>query len=215
MSCVDERHSNPTRLAELVCARFCHDLAGPLGAMAGMVELARDDAGAATEALSVIEDASTEMGQRLRLLRAAWTGDNGPMDVSELSALAEGLPNARRLKLDFDAVEPPSLPAGVARIVLNLLLLAAESLAGGGRIELSGDPGTQMLLRIDGQRAAWPAGLRVLLADNSAAWAALDSPRTLQGPLTALTAHSLGIRLSLLIGIGQDGPAPLLLSVLP
>lgn len=207
--------TNPMRLSELVCARFCHDLAGPLGSLAGMIELARDDVGASAEALSVMEDATAEMGQRLRLLRAAWTGDGGAMDVSELRVLAQGLPNARRLRLDLDAMTPTVMATGIARTILNLLLLASESLPAGGRIELSGDPGTQMMLRIEGQRAAWPAGLGLLFSDDSAAWAALDGPRTLAGPLAALTARSLGIGLSMLIGIGQDGPSPLLLSVAP
>ena len=205
--------ADPWRLAELVCARFCHDLAGPVGSLAGMVELAREDAGAAEEALSVMEAASAEMGNRLRLLRAAWTGDAGAMDLVEIRTLAAGLPNGRRLRLDFDAVAPAMLGAGMARMVLNLLLLAAESLPAGGSIELSGDPGAQLLLRIEGRRAAWPAGLGLMLNDNRAAWAALDGPRNLQAPFTALTAGRLGLRLSMPIGVGDAGPAPLLLGV--
>ncbi len=209
---IDPIGADPWRLAELVCARFCHDLAGPVGSLAGMVELAREDAGAAEEALSVMQAASAEMGNRLALLRAAWTGDAGAMDVSDIRTLAAGLPNARRLRLDFDAVAPAMLDAGMARMVLNLLLLAAESLPAGGSIGLSGDPGAQLLLRIEGRRAAWPAGFGPMLNDNAAAWAALDGPRNLQAPFTALVASRLGLRLSMLVGVGPGGTPPLLLS---
>ena len=43
-------------------------------------------------------------------------------------------------------------------MVLNLLLLAAESLPGGGIVALSGSPGKHVLVTIAGPRAAWPAG---------------------------------------------------------
>ena len=207
--------ADPVRLSELVCARLCHDLAGPLGPMAGVVELAREDSGAVSEALAVMHDATHEMGNRLRLLRAAWTGDGAAIDFAALQILAAGLPNGRRLRLDFSAVTAAILPPAVARVVLNLLLLAAESLPAGGTIRLSGDPGDSLLLRIDGQRAAWPPGLAAILATEAAAWAALDTPRTLQAPLTALTARALGLHLSMLIGIAQAEAAPPLLLTVP
>ena len=209
-------NADPVRLSELVCARLCHDLAGPLSPLIGMVELAREVPSAIGEALSVVEDAAAEMGNRLRLLRAAWTGDGGEMDSAGLRALASGLPNARRLRLVFDIAAPTALSAGMARVALNLLLLAAESLPLGGTIRLSGDSASELLLRIEGPRAAWPAGLSVVLSDEAAAWTALDGPRTLQAPLTALTARSLGLHLSMLIGIGEAGAVPpLLLTATP
>lgn len=209
-------YADPVRLSELICARLCHDLAGPLSPLAGMVELAREDPAATGEALSVVEDAAAEMGNRLRLLRAAWTRDGGEMDVAGLRALASGLPNARRLRLIFDISAPTALSAGMARVALNLLLLAAESLPVGGTIRLSGDSASELLLRIEGHRAAWPAGLSLVLSNEAAAWKALDGPRTLQAPLTALTARSLGLGLSMLIGIGEAVAAPpLLLTTTP
>jgi hypothetical protein len=130
------------------------------------------------------------------------------MDITSLCGLAAGLPNARRLRLDVDALNPSEVPAGVARLLLNLLLLAAESLPAGGTITLAGDPASDVLIRIEGQRAAWPKGLAAMLKNETAAWAALEGPRTLQGPLTVLTAHDLGLGLSMLIGIGQAQAAP-------
>jgi hypothetical protein len=99
-------------------------------------------------------------------------------------------------------------------VVLNLLLLAAEALRGGGTLRLSGAPDGELLIRIDGPRAAWPAGLAACLADEEAAWAALDDPRALQAPLTALIARQAGVRLSMLLPSGiAGGVPPLLLSL--
>ena len=74
--------------------------------------------------------------------------------------------------------------------MLNLLLLAAESLPGGGIVALSGSPAHSILVTISGPRAAWPAGLAIWLNDEAAAWQAmLADPRRLQAPLTALLAR--------------------------
>ena len=35
--------SDSLRLAELLCARLCHDLSGPLGALIGILEIAREE----------------------------------------------------------------------------------------------------------------------------------------------------------------------------
>jgi histidine phosphotransferase ChpT len=204
--------TDPIRLAELICARLCHDLSGPLGPLLGMMEMARDDPGTAGEALSIAADAAETMGKRLRLLRAAWAGDGGAMTVAELRALAEGLPAGSRIVLDISGLaSAPAFAAPVARTVLNLLLLAAEGLRGGGTLRLSGTPDGELLIRIDGPRAAWPAGLAAYLADEEAAWTALNDPRALQAPLTALIARQAGVRLNMLLPSGIAGSAPPLL----
>ncbi len=204
--------TDPIRLAELICARLCHDLSGPLGPLMGMMAIARDDPGAAGEALSLAADAADIMGKRLALLRAAWAGDGGPMAVTELQTLAKGLPAGARIALDVSGLAPePAFAAPVARVVLNLLLLAAEALRGGGAEDGDGLPDGELLIHIDGPRAAWPAGLAACLADEAAAWAALDDPRALQAPLTALIARHAGVRLSILLPSGIAGGAPPLL----
>ena len=67
-----------------------------------------------------------------------------------------------------------SLPP-TGRLVLNILLLAAESLPGGGLIALSGSPASDVLVTIDGPRAAWPPGFAACLTDETAAWEALTA----------------------------------------
>ena len=85
-------------------------------------------------------------------------------------------------------------PAPVGRLVLNLLLLAADLLPQGGVLRLDGGAG-DLIARLHGPQAAWPAGLIGMLADAATAWQALGNPRTLQAPLTALLARHHGLRL--------------------
>ena len=209
--------SEALRLAELLCARLCHDLGGLLGSLIGVLEIAREEH-AESETLALAEETAIELGQRLKLLRAAWGQDAEELDVIRLQNFGDSLSTGRRLRLDLEGLQlEPAFSPPAGRLILNILLLAAESLPGGGIIALAGSPANHILITITGPRAAWPAGLGACLADEPAAWAAvLAGPRNLQAPLTALIARAHGFRLSILMpgtaaGDGDASP-PLLLS---
>lgn len=202
------------RLAEALAIRLCHDLSGPLGALGA----ALGEVGAEAEALSLAQEASTVLRQRLALLRAAWGAAPPGLTGAALAELATGLTNAHRLRLDLD----PQLRAGtfapaLARPAVNAVLLAGESLPGGGTIALGGDPARELTVSIAGPRAAWPEGLGRLLADPDAAWDALDSigealpGRRLQAALTALLAQEAGTEARLLLAPRTETAPPLIL----
>jgi histidine phosphotransferase ChpT len=207
----------PLRLAELLCARLCHDLSGPLGALVGVLEIARDE-NPDSETLALAEDTAVELAQRLKLLRAAWGHDGEDMNVARLRGFADTLSSSRRVRLDLTGLDPDAVfPAPAARVLLNLVLLAAESLPGGGIIALSGSLADTILMTIAGPRAAWPVGLAAWLSDEPAAWDAIFAdPRRLQAPLATLLARGPGMRLSMLMPAGTigegDAAPPLLLS---
>jgi histidine phosphotransferase ChpT len=212
--------SDAFRLAELLCAHICHDLAGPVGALVGALEFVREQQPDSEEA-GLAEEAANDIAQRLKLMRAAWSRTSEDLDVPRLASLAAGLTATRKLQivlggLDHDLVFQPR----AARIVLNLLLLGAESMPGGGTMTLSSTPRGGILVAIEGSRAGWPSGLATWLADEGSAWDALISgARHVQGPLTALLARQQGLRLSIMMpaGAGADanGCPPLLLDLAP
>ena len=197
-------HTDALRIAEVLAARLCHDLAGPVGSLNQALELVAGD----DEGLALARQAAAELARRVKLLRAAWTPDGPDLSLSKLRDLAP-----ERLTLDLFGLpggtvfQPP-----MARLVLNLILLAQESLPAGGLVALYGTA-TDLVVTIAGPKAAWPSGLVLCLTDPDAALSALTAPRTLQMPLTALLAQGLGLRLSLLIGAAKSGPPPLRLSI--
>ncbi len=207
------------RLAELLATRLCHDLSGPLGTLMGSLEMLAEEPESAEEALTLAGDVSTVLGNRLRLLRAAWAGGTPALDVASFRDMAGGL-TTRRLRLDLDGIDTAGqfTPTG-ARVALNVVMLAADCLAGGGVVRVSGDPRRDLLVVIEGARAAWPAGFAGFLSDDSHAWLALretegvEASRGLQGPLTALIARSCGIRLSLLMAATAEAAPPLLVQL--
>lgn len=197
-------------LAERLATRLCHDLGGPLGGLTA----ALGEAGTDPEALSLAREATVALRLRLKLLRAAW-GAPAALAPDGLRDLAAGLPNAHRLQLELAGpVATAALPPLCARLLLNALLLAAESLPRGGQIVLEGDPAREIVLAIDGANSAWPEGLGLLLADRASAWTSLADALTrtprLQAALTALLAHQAGARGRLLLGATGDAASPVL-----
>ncbi len=193
-------------LADALCARLCHDLSSPLGTLMGALEMIADDADAAAEALPLARDVAAELVGRLRLFRAAWSGDCGPLSAAQLADLAAGLPG--QVRAELDGLRGGCFPAATARVLVNLLLLGGEALPRGGVVTLSGEPGGDVVATIKGPSAAWPAALAACLVGGAPA---LDDPRRVQAPLVVLLARAAGLRLSLLLAPGAPVSAPPLL----
>jgi hypothetical protein len=207
----------PIQLAELVCTRFSHDLSGLLGSLNGLLELVAEGQHDVPPEISLAAETAAEMMVRLRLLRAAWGGILDPMDISTLEKEMQRAAGNHELQLDLEAVSGTHVfPRGMARVVLNVVLLACEATPRGGVLTLAGDPSDGLVVQIAGPGAAWPPGFAMFIVDEALAWAALDDPRDLQTPLTALIAQAVGVRLSLMIPTGSSAdfaiPPPLLIA---
>ena len=214
-----ERMSDPLRLAELIATRVLHDVGGLASTLAATVELALDEAGAAGESLTSAADLAAELNRRVRLLRSAWGPAGEALDTARLQDLALATPGAHRMRLDLS-----SLPRGrlfspeLSRVLLNVIVLAAESLPRGGTLTLLQTSEAGVIATIRGQRAAWPETLAASLGSEAAAWSALDTPRGLLAPLVALIAHRLGVPLALAPPTrvpGRRGPPSLLIGAVP
>lgn len=189
--------SHLTRFGGVLIQRIVHDLAGAAGALEGAVELAATDPEIAADALDVARETAAVLSARLRLLRAAWLPSGEPIDAAGIARLWVGLPGASRLthRLDglTDAVPPDRVPA-----LLHAIAVAAEGLPRGGTITVSGDV-VGLSVAIDGAGGGWPAGFAGLLADATAAHAALlaAEPATLTAAACAAIVHRDGVRASL------------------
>lgn len=142
------------------------------------------------------------------LCLAAWRPASAPLGLPVLLDLARGLPH--QVGVDAGGLAPDTVfPPATGRVVLNLLLLAAEAQPRGGTIRLAGSA-ADLFLRLDGPGAAWPAGLAVWARDRNAARAALVSEAGFQGGLTALLAAEAGLGLSFVMPPTRQTAAPLL-----
>jgi hypothetical protein len=91
---------DPLQLAELVAAKLSHDLSGLLGSLTGVLEVAGEASGGATDEIALAAETASILLLRLQLLREAWGGVAKPMDLPTLAARKRGTIGEQRLKLD-------------------------------------------------------------------------------------------------------------------
>jgi histidine phosphotransferase ChpT len=194
------------RLIELASTRLCHDISGLLGSLECALAASADGSAPGSNTGRTASGTAQALATRLDLRRCAWGPDGDPMSLAHIRHLARGLPE--QISVDMSAMDQNAvLPAATGRIVLNLLLLAADSLPSGGTVVVAGEP-DDLFVRISGQAAAWPTGTAVCLLDEAEARSALTDGRSLQMALTALLAHAAGIRLSVVLsGSSRNKPA--------
>ena len=125
-------------LAQLLCTRLCHDLAGPVGAVAAGVELiGGDPTQVDAETLGLIGNSSAAASLKLKFMRAALgavgaSGDAKSLFDGYLEAVAGpgGKPLVTWPNPDAMAIGAAQLGAPWFQTVLNLCLLTLEAQAG-------------------------------------------------------------------------------------
>ena len=204
-------------LARLLCTRICHDLAGPVSAVAAGVELIGNDPEQADEeTLGLIGDSSTAASRKLKFLRAALGVAMGSTD--DIKDLLDGYLDATAaMGGRIEVLWPQSdeligigerLGPESNQLILNLCLLAIESQPGcrslalsvhaeAGRqtitIEVSGDPARSSTLRDDIVSAATDTVDQPITAKNVQAFTSGQLVRSLGGALE-LSAQENGMR---------------------
>lgn len=165
------------RVTELLAARLCHELIGPIAAINNGIEvLADDDADFAREAVTLVGGSARQAGGRLQFYRFAYGfGRSGGISGPPPHELAAAIFDETRFACDYRATAR-ALPLDQQKLACNLLLVGAEALPRGGSLVVeAGASGPE----IDA------SGAGVMLPEETKA--ALD----LTTPLEALTSRSV------------------------
>ncbi|WP_426958210.1 histidine phosphotransferase family protein [Muricoccus radiodurans] len=187
-------------LTQDLCARMCHDLGGPLGALDGALDLAE----MGPEALDVAREGAEAMRRRLRLWRAAAGAGTGPLGREGLGELLEGTLAGGRAKADLSGLSENPLPAPIAQALLVAAMLGGEALPRGGVVRLAGDAGG-LAIWPEGRGAVWPAALTASLAGEE-----VRGPREVLARLLMQLVEVAGLRASLTLD-GASAAGPLML----
>ncbi|WP_439497790.1 histidine phosphotransferase ChpT [Bosea sp. (in: a-proteobacteria)] len=163
----------PLDLAALLCSRVCHDVISPVGAIVNALEvLEEDDPSMRDFALELIKKSARSASARLQFARLAFgaAGSAGAMiDLGDAGTVANGFLNDDKLSLDWEAPRA-LLPKNQVKLLLNLLILAAQAVPRGGRLvsraTVEGEQG-RFEINATGSHARIPAHVEELLAGRS------------------------------------------------
>jgi histidine phosphotransferase ChpT len=191
-------------LAELLCARLCHDLAGAVGAVGTGVELLAEsgaDPGPADEAMALLVESAAVAVHRLKFLRMALGGRGPAMASDQIRSLVgeffgSQMGNRGALQLDWQDGGPPLWDADEAKLLLNLILMARDCLPRGGTVAVerrtTGIAAVGLRVAAQGVRAAAAEAVKALQATDVATL----GPRGAQGYYTMLLARRMGLSIN-------------------
>ncbi len=191
------------QLAELMAARLCHDLVGPIGAVANGVELlgaGEPDA----EVTGLIALSARQATRRLQWFRVAFGSASGlPSEAmfGETRRLAQGLFEDSRVALDWhapDADIEALASREAAKFALNLSLVALECLPRGGGVQVRIAPSrnsVKITVAAVGVAARVPEDMQLALRGDAPI--AELTPKSVPAYLAARIAGQAGSRLDI------------------
>jgi histidine phosphotransferase ChpT len=139
-----------TDLAAMLCSRVCHDLINPVGAIGNGLEVLADPSQAAMAdgAQELIANSAKHARAKLEFARLAYGASSmagTDFDTRECERVARLLFEIEKADLDWQ-VPLILLPKHKAKLLMNMLLIAAMAVPRGGvvRIEVTGSAGNEM-----------------------------------------------------------------------
>lgn len=131
-------------MAELLCTRMCHDMAGPIGAVSNGAELLDDEDGGsgASQAFELIQTSAKSAVSKLVFFRNAYGRINfaGEADLFEIKGMTENYLEGSKIKLIWNGTHENSaisISRKLGRIILLVILFISESMIKGGDITVA------------------------------------------------------------------------------
>lgn len=138
-----------TDLAAMLCSRVCHDLINPVGAIGNGLEVLADpnQAAMAEGAQELIANSAKHARAKLEFARLAYGASSTAgtdFDTRECERVAKLLFEIEKANLDWQ-VPMILLPKHKAKLLMNMLLIAAMAVPRGGMVkaELTGATGSE------------------------------------------------------------------------
>lgn len=176
------------RVLELLTARLCHDLIGPVAAIANGVELlGEDDPDFVRDAVALVGDSARKANARLQFYRFAYGFRGGGLTGPAPHLLAAEYFAETAIECAYGA-EARSLPVERQKLACLMLAMAGEGLPRGGRLALGvGAAGPQVDASGEGNGPSPEARAALVLA----------------APIETLTTRSVGAYFAGLIAAAQ------------
>jgi len=159
--------------AALLCSRVCHDLISPAGAIVNGLEVLEESKDEETKsfALDLIKKSAKTASARLQFCRIAFGAAgsaSAQVDLGDAENVARGFIEDEKVKVTWN-LPRALLPKNRVKLLLNMILVAAQSIPRGGIVAVEGDgPPEAMTFKISarGLNARIPQAVPALLAGS-------------------------------------------------
>jgi histidine phosphotransferase ChpT len=130
-------------LAALLCSRVCHDLISPSGAIVNGLEVLEESIDEETRsfALELIKKSARMASARLQFCRIAFGAAGSAaaqIDLGDAENVARGFVEDEKVKLAW-YLPRALVPKNRVKLLLNMILVAAQSIPRGGIVAIEGE----------------------------------------------------------------------------
>jgi len=158
-------------LAALLCSRVCHDLISPVGAIINGLEVMEEDKDEETKAfaLDLIKRSAGQASAKLQFCRLAFgaAGSAGAqIELGDAEKAVRGLFEDGKTSIAWQ-LPRELVPKNRAKLLLNMLLVAAGAIPRGGTLKVEASDGGYRVIA-SGQNARLAATVADLLAGSPA-----------------------------------------------
>ncbi len=131
----------PTSLSALLCARICHDLISPVGALGTAIEILDDPSNIDMhdDAMVLVRTASRQASAKLKFLRIAFGAAGsapGVISTAEIMTLTNDMFKDAKADLIWH-MDTDGIDKDRARILMNLVMLAVQAAPRGGTVTIT------------------------------------------------------------------------------
>jgi len=157
----------PSALSALLCARICHDLISPVGALSTAIEILDDESNSDmhADALDLVRNSSKQANAKLKFLRLAFgAGGSAPgiIGVAEIQSLTSDMFAQGKANLQWQMLDD-GIDKNQARLLLNMIMLGMQAVPRGGDVIISQlektDGATELVVAATGPRARLDAAV--------------------------------------------------------
>lgn len=192
------------KLSELLCTRLCHDLTGPIGAIANGIEfLSEEGAKMQEQAIELISNSAAQAVSRLQFYRKAYgrINDDGEANLENLRKTTSDLFLGSKITLDWPDVHTDasgvSISYKMSRLLLNLIIIASASLLRGGNLSVrlsTTEDAKSIHIGTEGRQIKFDKEIEQALAEDLPLECL--TPKTIQAYMTRLLSKELNADIS-------------------
>lgn len=187
------------KLAELLCTRLCHDLTGPIGALANGAEFLSDEGfDLQGQAVELINSSAAQAVSRLQFYRKAYgrINEDGEADLSEQKKITQDFFAGSKITIDWPDTHTTASGVSVSykmgRLLLNLIIIVSSTLLRGGTLSIritATEEAKEIRVSANGSTIKWDKDIedallgKIMLNDLE--------PKTVQAEMTRQLAREL------------------------
>jgi histidine phosphotransferase ChpT len=135
--------SKDLEFSELMCARFCHDLAGCVGAISNSIDFldSKNDE-MRNKAIDLVKFSSSQAISRVAFFRKAYgfASVSSELSLSEIKSLTNSFLGGEKLEIKFSNLEGSNtINANLGKLILNTALIVSTLVMHRGEMEIKID----------------------------------------------------------------------------